>query len=86
MASNAERVEALRFAANKATGANINLTPMFAHEIADALERCEASLATCERRREALEAENTFLREEISAAAQRLKALAPREDTAGEGL
>jgi hypothetical protein len=54
-------------------------------QAADALERCEASLATCETRREALEAENTFLREEISAAAQRQKALAPRENESGEG-
>jgi hypothetical protein len=55
-------------------------------DAAEAIDRCEASLATCETRREALEAENTFLREEISAAAQRLKALAPRGNESGEGI
>jgi hypothetical protein len=52
---------------------------------ADALELCGASLSQCETRREALEAENTFLQQEIEAAAHRQKALLPRENESGEG-
>ena len=54
-------------------------------QAANLIERLEASLSTAQAALTTCEAGNTFLQGEIDAAAQRQKALAPRENEAGEG-
>jgi hypothetical protein len=75
MSDNAELIERLRRSSDPKC-----------HKAAEAIERLEASLATAQAALTTCEAENTFLQGEIDAAAQRQKALAPRENEAGEGL